>query len=156
MGGEMKDVVKEVEAYHDGEIVRLSSADCRFGYRDSIFKHGGGVVLRAVIALKKGEPAAGMRAALAHLKKRSDTQPQGQSIGCIFKNPEGDSAGRLIDQAGLKGARVGDAEVSAKHCNFILNKGKATAADVLALIEEIKQTVYDRSGIALEEEIFIL
>lgn len=153
MGGEMNDVVTEVEAYRDGEVVRLSNAECAFGYRDSVFKRGGGVVLRATLGLQKGETATSMRKALAHLKKRTDTQPHGQSIGCIFKNPDGKSAGQLIDLAGLKGASVGDAEVSAKHCNFILNKGNATAEEVLALIEKVKEKVYDTFGVHLEEEI---
>jgi UDP-N-acetylmuramate dehydrogenase len=176
MGSDMKDVVKEAEAYRDGEIVRLSHADCRFGYRDSVFKHGGGVALRVWLELKKGEIKESMRQALAHLKQRGNTQPQGQSIGCIFKNFQFSifnfqnldtmpkefmekkkiPAGWLIDHAGLKGAAVGDAEVSTKHCNFILNKGKATAADVLALIDKIKGVVYDRFGIQLEEEIQII
>ncbi len=176
MGGEMKDVVKEIEAYRDGEVVTLSNTECAFGYRDSTLKHGGGVVLRATLTLRKGENIEGRKRALEHLAYRAKTQPQGQSIGCVFKNFEISksqnlkisdlpeeflkkgkiSAGWLIDQSGLKGAVVGGAEVSTKHCNFILNNGHATAADVLALIDEIKTKVYDRFGVALEEEIQII
>lgn len=177
MGGEMKDVVKEVEVYQDGEVLNRSNAECRFGYRDSIFKHAGGRVLRATLSLQKGENIEGRKKALAYLAYRAKTQPPGQSMGCVFKNYELTnhesqitnheipkeflekkkiSAGWLIDQAGLKGASIGDAEVATKHCNFILNNGKATAADVLALIDKIKTAVYDRFGVELKEEIQVV
>lgn len=177
MGGDMKDVVESVEAYQDGEVVRMPNVECRFGYRDSICKRGEGVVLGVRLALQKGEVKESLRQALAHLKQRGNTQPQGQSIGCIFKNYElgimnyelrnveipdeflkkgNISAGWLIDKAGMSGAKVGDAEVSTKHCNFMLNRGHATARDVLSLIDTVKQKVYDRFGIELEEEIQIV
>lgn len=179
MGGEMKDVVKEVEIYRDGEIMKLGNEDCHFGYRNSIFKHHGVVVLSTTLLLEKGDNKEGMKKVMEFLRYRMTTQPQGHSVGCIFKNvdlsiqhlPAGRqvqnipedflkkgkiSAGWLIDQVEMKGARVGNAEVSTKHCNFILNKGNATAIDVLTLIDEIKTKVYDTLGIELEEEIQII
>lgn len=179
MGGEMKDCVQQVEVYLEGEVVRLGNEQCEFGYRHSAFKENEGVILRVWLKLEKSENKAGMKQALEHLQYRNKTQPQGwASTGCIFKNYQvaagGDleqildskfdipkqffdrgliSAGWLIDQAGMKGEQVGQAQVSEAHGNFIVNLGDATAADVRALIERVKQAVYDKFGIELEEEI---
>jgi UDP-N-acetylmuramate dehydrogenase len=91
------------------------------------------------------------------LDKRSKSQPIGEkSAGCIFKNPAGEHAGALIEKLGLKGHCVGDAQVSEKHANFIINKGKASAKDILQLIELIKQRVWEAKGIRLEEEVIIV
>jgi len=85
-------------------------------------------------------------------RKRQESQPREPSAGCIFKNPPGNSAGRLIDEAGLKGERVGDAEVSTTHANFIVNRGHATGADVLALIQRVRERVHQTNGVMLEPE----
>ncbi|MEW6096921.1 MAG: hypothetical protein AB1567_10430 [bacterium] len=90
-------------------------------------------------------------------QKRKNNQPvNSKSAGCIFKNPTGYFAGKLIDEAGLKGVRIGGAYVSHKHANFILNDGKASAEDILKLIEVIKNTVFNKFGVKLEEEIVIV
>lgn len=183
MGVEMKDNIKEVEAYIDGDVVRLSNDDCAFGYRSSRFKTDGGIVLRAWLELEKGDAKAGMKEALSVLKYRNETQPKGfASTGCIFKNADWNehqeallkhfnaydekvkrfsevgkiSAGWLVQEAGLKGKQIGDAQISDVHGNFIVNLGKAEAKDVLSLVEEIKAAVYNRFGIQLEEEIQII
>ena len=88
-------------------------------------------------------------------RKRQESQPREPSAGCIFKNPPGNSAGRLIDQAGLKGARVGEAEVSPVHANFIVNGGRATAADVLALVRRVRSEVKARTGVELQPEVLL-
>lgn len=184
MGGEMKDVVEKVEVYRDGEIVELSNEKCEFGYRDSIFKHNSDVILRAWLRLEKSENKELAKKAIEHLQYRNKTQPQGwASTGCIFKNvqilnnkfqtnfksqfPNNQkaeeflekgiiSAGWLVEQVGMKGKKVGNAQVSEEHGNFIINLGGATAKDVLSLIDQVKQAVYDRYGIAMEEEIQII
>ena len=186
MGGDMKkDILKKVDVYIDGEVVEMTNEECEFGYRESAFKNNGGVILRAYLQLKKAEPDAQlMKKALEHLQYRSSTQPQGfASSGCIFKNSDFKtqnaecldtlrefdaekmeqfekigkiSAGWLIEQAGLKGKKKGKVEISETHGNFMINTGGATADDVLGLIEEVKQEVYTRFGIELEEEVSIL
>jgi UDP-N-acetylmuramate dehydrogenase len=176
MGSEMKDTVASVEAYRDGEIIEFPVADCAFGYRDSVFKRGGGVVLRATLRLRAGDTADGRRKAMEHLQYRARTQPLGRgSAGCIFKNvslplasppaiPIPDqflslgriSAGWLVEQSGMKGERVGGASVSVQHGNFIVREKDARAADVIALIARVKEKVYDTTGIHLEEEIHII
>ncbi|MFO0767019.1 MAG: hypothetical protein U0231_09555 [Nitrospiraceae bacterium] len=92
-----------------------------------------------------------------YLQYRKDTQPLTQpSAGCVFKNPPGDSAGRLVDAAGLKGARVGDAQVSEKHANFMVNVGQAKAQDVLALIKKVRAAVKKQTGVTLELELKVV
>ena len=88
-------------------------------------------------------------------KKRVESQPREPSAGCIFKNPPGNSAGRLIDESGLKGTRVGDAEVSAVHANFIVNRGAATSADIIGLVRKIRARVKEARGIDLEPEVML-
>jgi len=88
-------------------------------------------------------------------RKRPEGQPREPSAGCIFKTPPGDSAGRLIDRAGLKGERVGDAEVSPVHANFIVNRGQATTADVLELIRRVRARVQASAGVTLEPEVLL-
>lgn len=185
MGYEMKDAVLKVQALIDGEVTELSNKECDFRYRHSRFKDEGGIVLKVWLTLSAGDAQAEMRKALEALKYRNETQPKGYaSTGCIFKNmdcapgsknevlltnhfdPQDEkvkrfkeirkiSAGWLVEQAGMKGKQVGDAQVSAVHGNFIVSLGNARAADVKTLIEQIKQEVYTRFGFELEEEIFI-
>ena len=88
-------------------------------------------------------------------KKRQESQPREPSAGCIFKNPPGRSAGRLIDESGLKGERVGDAEVSTVHANFIVNRGRATGADVLGLVRRVRARVRQATGVELEPEVLL-
>ncbi len=112
------------------------------------------MLLSATAELVAGD-AVGSRAQVAEYRaKRGTSQPLSErNAGCIFKNPTGLSAGRLIDEAGLKGLRVGDAEVSREHGNFLMNHGKATAEDFRALMERVRAAVFDRHGVLLEEEV---
>lgn len=173
MGAEMKDSVDKVEVFRNGEVLELNNEECKFGYRNSIFKSGGNdIILRVHLKLKKGENKDLIAEALKHIQFRKDTQPQGFSSGCVFKNVDLKSfkgevpeefvkkgyipAGWLIDKAGLKGTQIGNIQISEKHANFIINLGEGTAQDVVAMIEKVKETIYDKFGVRLEEEIHIL
>jgi UDP-N-acetylmuramate dehydrogenase len=126
-----------------------------YGYRTSALKRQGarGVVLSAELRLTKDAPEA-VKARMAEFsERRKATQPPGASMGSMFKNPAGDKAGRLIDAAGLKGKRIGNAEISPEHANFFVNRGHARAEDVRALIELARRTVREQSGAELELEI---
>jgi UDP-N-acetylmuramate dehydrogenase len=129
----------------------------KFSYRSSALREGalkGGMVVEAVIQLERGDGEAA-KALMAKLtRERSETQPiKTKNCGSVFKNPPGDSAGRLVQAAGLKGAREGNAVVSTMHGNFIVNEGGATAADVKRLIERIQAEVRRRFNIELETEV---
>ncbi|MDR9390868.1 MAG: UDP-N-acetylmuramate dehydrogenase [Trueperaceae bacterium] len=137
--GEIADVLVEVDAMIDGEVVRLPADALRFGYRTAHLPRGA-VLLRARLRLTPSTPER-VAAALAPVDAARAGQPKAKSAGCAFTNPPGDSAGRLIDAAGLKGLRVGDAMVSPDHANFVVNLGHATAADVDALLEEVRRRV---------------
>lgn len=132
-----------------------STGDLAYGYRTSWFKrhHNQAVVLSARLKLAQ-KPAGEIRAQMdTFLAYRRLTQPPGASMGSMFKNPPGNSAGRLIEAAGLKGKRIGSAQISPLHANFFLNLGEARAADVYALIREARQAVQHHSGIELELEV---
>ncbi len=139
----------------EGELVEKVPEPGEFSYRWS-FLTGGRVVLSATAELVEGD-AVKIRAQVAEYReKRGTSQPLSKrNAGCIFKNPPGQSAGRLIDQAGLKGLRVGDAEVSPEHANFLVNHGKATAAEFAELMEQVRTKVLAASGVALEPEVEI-
>lgn len=127
----------------------------RFGYDYSRLHDETGVVLNVRFRLKKSDPEKLKARSLELLKQRNSRQPIGQlSCGCMFKNPDGMSAGQLIDDAGMKGKRVGGAVVSDKHANFIVNTGGAKAEEVLKLMDWVKRAVKTKSGIDLEPEIF--
>ena len=139
----------------EGELVEKAPESGEFSYRHS-FLTGGRVVLSATAQLAEGDPAT-IRAQVAEYRaKRGTSQPLSKrNAGCIFKNPPGQSAGRLIDAAGLKGLRVGDAEVSPEHANFLVNHGHATAAEFAELMEMVRARVLEVQGIALEAEVEI-
>jgi UDP-N-acetylmuramate dehydrogenase len=139
----------------EGDLVEKAPEPGEFSYRWS-FLTGGRVVLSATADLVEGDPIA-IRAQVAEYReKRGTSQPLSRrNAGCIFKNPTGLSAGRLIDQAGLKGLRLGDAEVSPEHANFLVNHGHATAAEFAELMARVQATVLERSGVALEPEVEI-
>ncbi len=153
MGGWMFDVVVSVDLITlGGELHTLRREDMHVGYRHCDELESAiavGAVLRPSAPTHSDEVA---RQVDAYRDKRKCSQPREPSAGCIFKNPEGDSAGRLIDAAGLKGERVGDAEVSPVHANFIVNHGNASAADVIALVRRVRARVQSSSGIMLEPE----
>ena len=157
-GGEIKNVVKTV-TYIDaeGELHTIDRDECGFGYRTSVFSKGRKVIVSAILELRKGEESEIRRAMADYNKRRSDKQPLAfPSAGSVFKRPEGHFAGALIEGAGLKGYRIGGAEVSELHAGFIINRGGATAKDVLALIEHIRKTVKEQYGVELEPEIRLI
>jgi UDP-N-acetylmuramate dehydrogenase len=139
----------------DGEIVEKAPEPGEFGYRRS-WLDGGRVVLSATARLAPGDSER-IRAQVAEYRgKRGTSQPLSKrNAGCIFKNPPGQSAGRLIDQAGLKGLRIGDAEVSPEHANFLVNHGHATAQDFFELMERVRAKVLETHGVDLEPEVEI-
>ncbi|MBR0365574.1 MAG: UDP-N-acetylmuramate dehydrogenase [Clostridia bacterium] len=157
-GGEMKQVVKTVTYTDDnGNIKTIRGDECGFGYRSSIFTDGGKYIVSAELELRPGKPEE-IRAAMSdYNKRRTEKQPLSYpSAGSVFKRPEGYFAGALIEGAGLKGKRIGGAEVSELHAGFIINVGGATAADVLDLIGYVQKTVKDRYGVELETEVRLI
>lgn len=135
-----------------------SAEDLEYGYRTSRLKRNPGqaVVLAAAFSLERSTVDAARGKMQEFIAHRRATQPGGASWGSMFKNPAGDYAGRLIEAAGLKGLRQGDAEVSTQHANFFINHGRATAADVRELLRVVRQRVQEHSGVALELEIQLL
>ena len=168
-GGEMKQVVREVTMWkepgagessgeaQEGTVVTIPGEEMEFGYRTSRVKKEGGIVLSAVFELEQGDPAE-IAAKMEDLAaRRRDKQPlEYPSAGSTFKRPEGDFAGRLIEEAGLRGFSVGGAQVSEKHCGFVINRGGATSADVQAVIDAVRTRVYETSGRMLEREVIYL
>ena len=157
-GGEMKDVLSTVRYLTaEGDIVEVSASELDLGYRHSAFETNGGCILSAVLQLQQGDPAA-IRARMEELmQKRIDKQPLDKpSAGSTFKRPAGAFAAALIDQCGLRGYRHGGAAVSEKHCGFVVNLGGATCADVLALCEEVRTIVKEKTGYDLEKEIRVV
>lgn len=157
-GGEIKDTVKSVTYVDDnGDIYTISGGDCGFGYRKSVFSSGGKYIVSAELELKNGNRDEIKAKMAEYTKRRREKQPLSfPSAGSTFKRPEGYFAGTLIDQAGLKGYRSGGAMISDLHAGFVVNCGGATAADVLAVIEHAKKTVFDKFGVVLEPEVRIL
>ena len=152
-GGEMKDVIEAVGVMDsDGNVFEISAKDARFAYRTSVFSKY--LVLYGKMRLKKGGQEE-IKAKMAELNaKRKEKQPLNfPSAGSTFKRPEGYFAGKLIEDAGLKGYRVGGAQVSEKHSGFVVNAGGATAKDVKALIDDVQKKVKHDFGVTLEREI---
>lgn len=157
-GGEMKDITESVRVISpDGGIDIIPGSDCGFGYRTSALKRGGFVVTSAKLKLSKGDSEA-IAATMKELAlKRKEKQPlEYPSAGSTFKRPEGHFAGKLIEDAGLRGFTVGGAQVSEKHCGFVINKDNATSADIYNLILEVKKRVFAASGVTLEPEVIML
>ena len=157
-GGEMKLITKAVRVISPkGEVLEMSAADCDFGYRTSALKRGGYVVLSAVLQLEKGNEKDITDLMTELALKRKEKQPlEYPSAGSTFKRPEGYFAGKLIEDAGLRGFSVGDAAVSEKHCGFVINKGKAASADIYRLIKEVQKRVFENSGVMLEPEVILV
>lgn len=157
-GGEMKDVLKTVTvADREGDIIKLSADELNLGYRTSIVKIADYLVLEAEISLKEGNPEEIKELMRDLTERRTSKQPlEFPSAGSTFKRPEGYFAGKLIMDSGLRGYRVGGAQVSEKHCGFVINAGGATAADVRALIQDVQNTVYEKFGVMLEPEVRFL
>lgn len=157
-GGELKDVLKEaVVMTEQGEILTLPVEKLDMGYRTSRIKKAGYLVLEARLVLEQGDMDKIRDITKDLTEKRVSKQPlEYPSAGSTFKRPEGYFAGKLIMDAGLRGYQVGDAQVSEKHCGFVINKGNATAADVLKLIENVREKVQEQFGVTLEPEVKFL
>lgn len=169
-GGDMAQSVTSVDVWHDGVLHTYAAAQLDFTYRSSAIKRRnapamrtgmaiadlGAIVVGAAVTLQQGDPvrlAADMEATAA--LRRSKT-PQGSSCGSVFKNPAGDAAGRVIDAAGLRGYTHGGAMVATKHANYIVNHGHATSADVLHIMQHVRNEVARQFGIELEPEVQLL
>ena len=157
-GGEMKDILESVTVLTpEGEQKELKNEELQLGYRTSVVKEKGYIVLEAVLSLKKGDPEA-IKSRMDELKEQRVTkQPlEYPSAGSTFKRPEGYFAGKLIQDAGLRGYQVGGAQVSEKHCGFVINKENATAKDVVDLIHDVQRIVYEKFQVQLETEVKFL
>ncbi len=157
-GGEMKDILSGVRVLtQDGEIRVRPADELELSYRHSRMMDEQEIVLEARLNLTQDSTAV-IRARMDELKKkRVEKQPlEYPSAGSTFKRPEGYFAGKLIEDAGLRGFRVGDAQVSEKHCGFVINRGAATAAQILELMHEVQRRVMEHSGVELEPEVRLL
>lgn len=157
-GGEMKQVVREVTVLSkEGEILTLAGEDMEFGYRTSVIRNRSFIVLQVALELSCGDKKE-IQATMEELgRRRREKQPlEYPSAGSTFKRPEGYFAGKLIMDAGLRGYSAGGAQVSEKHCGFVVNRGNATARDVAAVVKEVQERVKDKFGVPLEQEIIYL
>jgi len=156
-GREMKDIITSVSLMNgSGTVHSIPREQLRFEYRN-LELPGETFIVSALFRLHRGDRGKIEEKVSEILKTRRSKHPmQFRNAGSIFKNPPGLPAGRLIDEAGLKGLRIGDAEVSPMHGNFIVNRGQATARDILALIDEVRKRVLEAKGIALETEVRVI
>ena len=157
-GGELKDVLKSVTVMDQkGNIFEIPAEELQMGYRTSIIKTAGYIVLNAVLSLKEGNPEEIKKLTRELSEQRISKQPlEYPSAGSTFKRPEGYFAGKLIMDSGLRGYQVGGAQVSEKHCGFVINTGDATAEDVCSLMKNVIEIVYEKFGVTLEPEIKFL
>jgi UDP-N-acetylmuramate dehydrogenase len=154
-GYEIMDIVDRVTIMREGLLTIIKKEELDYGYRIGGFAKGD-IILGVHLLLKKGDPEEIKERAEEFLKEKKNTQPIGErSAGCVFKNPGEVSAGKLIEESQCKGMRVGDIEVSRIHGNFFINKGSATAADFIKLMEIVSERVFKDHGIILEPEIRI-
>ena len=157
-GGEMKDLIASVTAVtENGSVVRYSSGELDLGYRHSIFELNGAVITEAVLTLRYGNQETILNRMKDLAERRRDKQPLNlPSAGSTFKRPPGRFAGQLIDQARMRGASLGGAQVSPKHAGFIVNTGEATSQDILDLITLVQMRVKETSGVDLEREVRVI
>jgi len=154
--GSIGGIIKEIRIFCNGKIKVLKRDEMDFSYRHCDLPNKA-IIVEAKLGLKSGRKSDIIKTIRGNLKDRRKNQPLSTlNAGCIFKNPESYEAGRLIENAGLKGIRFGDAEVSRKHGNFIVNRGSAKAKDVYGLIKKIRETVRQKFGIGLELELRII
>lgn len=152
-GAYVNEIVESVLVYRHGRSVEVSFAECRYGYKTSVFMHNSDVILGGRLRLKRASDREIAERKAYYLGRRAHL-PTGKSMGCVFKNPDnGVSAGAWIEKSGLKGVRIGGAVISTEHANFIINDRCATSADVRKLIDYVKNTVKSRFGVDLQEEI---
>ena len=157
-GGEMKDVLRKVMVMdQSGKVFEIPAEELQMGYRTSIIKTAGYIVLGAVLSLKEGNLEEIKMLTRKLSEQRTSKQPlEYPSAGSTFKRPEGYFAGKLIMDSGLRGYRVGGAQVSEKHCGFVINTGDATAEDVRCLMKHVTEIVYAKFGVTLEPEVKFL
>ena len=157
-GGEMKDVLRKVMVMdQNGKVFEIPAEELQMGYRTSIIKTAGYIVLGAVLSLKEGNLEEIKMLTRKLSEQRTSKQPlEYPSAGSTFKRPEGYFAGKLIMDSGLRGYRVGGAQVSEKHCGFVINTGDATAEDVCGLMKHVTETVYAKFGVTREPEVKFL
>jgi len=154
---EISEFIESVTLFIGGESVTKTRDEMQFGYRKSFVQTGEMLILDAVFQLAPGDEKS-IRAEMADLNtRRKRSQPlEYRSAGSFFKRPQGNYAGKLIEDSGLKGFRIGDAQVAEKHAGFVINRGSATAADVIALMHHVQKTVHEKFGVRLEPEVQIL
>lgn len=158
-GGELKDVLEQVTFLDEELNLRtLPASQLEMGYRTSVFeKNPAWCILSATLRLRQGDAGAILAQMQDYLDRRKAKQPlEWPSAGSTFKRPQGAFAGRLIEDCGLRGFTVGGAQISEKHCGFVINRGGATCADVVALTEEVKRIVREKTGYVLEREIRVV
>ena len=157
--GEISQVILEADiiSKDGGEIRRIEKKDMDLGYRNSIFQKTGEIILKAVFKLEDGDTEMIRRKMKELTARRTEKQPLAYpSAGSFFKRPHGHFAGKLIQDAGLRGLTLGGAQVSTLHAGFIINRGGATASDIINLMEIVRNTVYDRFDVMLEPEVRII
>ena len=156
--GEMRQIVESVQVmYKDGSILDLDNETMEFGSRNSVIKNRPYVVLQVSLRLQPGNREEILARMNELAARRKEKQPlEFASAGSTFKRPEGYFAGKLIMDSGLRGARIGGAQISEKHCGFVINDGTATAADIAELIQEVSETVKEKFGVTLEPEVILL
>lgn len=156
-GGEMKDIVVKTKVIRNGKIEVIDNISSEFGYRTSRIMKENMIVLETEIKLEKGSKEEIQAKMKELMEQRNSKQPvELPSAGSTFKRPEGYFAAKLIDECGLRGFSVGKAQVSPKHCGFVVNNGGATAREVLELMEKVSQTVVEKFGVKLEPEVRII
>jgi len=158
LGSDVSRILKQAEVLlNTGEVITMQNNDLQYAYRHSLLQQEPGIVLEAIFQLAPGNREEITASMAANKDRRLRTQPlKMASCGSVFRNPEGTFAAKLIEEAGLKGLRVGGAEVSTMHANFIVNIGNATAEDVLALIKKIQDIILESNGIVLVPEVLVL
>ena len=156
--GEMRQIVESVQVmYKDGSILDLDNETMEFGYRNSVIKNRPYVVLQVSLRLQPGNREEILARMNELAARRKEKQPlEFASAGSTFNRPEWYFAGKLIMDSGLRGARIGGAQISEKHCGFVINDGTATAADIAELIQEVSETVKEKFGVTLEPEVILL
>lgn len=156
-GGEMKDIVVETKIINKGRLEIIDNSSSEFGYRTSRIMRENMIVVETTIKLEKGNKEAIENKMKELMSQRNSKQPvELPSAGSTFKRPEGYFAAKLIDDSGLRGFSVGQAQVSPKHCGFVVNNGGATAKEVIELMGKVSQVVYDKFGVKLEPEVRII
>ena len=155
-GKEIKDFIKMIEIVRDGKIMQIRADEAEFKYRDSIFKHNDDIILSGQFELKEGNVEKARALVEERINYRKENHPMKPSAGSIFKNPKNKSVGSMVEKLELKGHKVGDAQISEKHGNFIVNLGKAKAEDVKELMKLVREKIKEKYKIELEEEIMIV